>query len=188
MKTEALSIKDKKYLLKIARKSLEEELFHKSDDIQESVPESLLKVGVTFVTLRIDGELRGCVGGLIATQPLIDDVREHAKAAAFEDFRFPSLRREELAFIKIEISLLTEPIPLEYSTSDELLSLLRPRIDGVVLRYGNKRATFLPQVWETLPDPASFLCHLCQKMGVDPFLWKDRKLEVNIYQVEEFHE
>ena len=154
----------------------------------EDFPEKLRKPGVVFVTLTIDGNLRGCVGALEAYQPLITDVREHALAAAFQDFRFPPVRPEELDNIVIEISRLTTPQPLTYLNADDLLIKLRPGIDGVVLKDGIRRATFLPQVWEKLPSSEIFLDHLCQKMGAPSNLWRQKKLEVLVYQVEEFHE
>jgi uncharacterized protein len=154
----------------------------------QSLTSHLLENGVCFVTLSIDGELRGCVGGLEACQPLVDDVREHAVAAALQDFRFAPVCPEELSHIKLEISRLTLPLPLEYCQPEELLSKLRPGTDGVVLRDGARRATFLPQVWEKLPDAADFLDHLCYKLGGASNLWQKKHLDVLVYQVEEFHE
>lgn len=154
----------------------------------EQLPPVLREPGASFVTLTEDGELRGCIGALEAYQPLVEDVREHAVAAAQEDFRFYPVRPKEVAYIKIEISRLTQPQPLEYGSPEELPRLLRPGIDGVILRDGVRRATFLPQVWEKLPEPAAFLAHLCAKMGVSENAWRKRPLAVWIYQVEEFHE
>jgi AmmeMemoRadiSam system protein A len=154
----------------------------------DDYPQRLRQPGVTFVTLTIDGMLRGCVGALDAYQPLIEDVREHALAAALEDFRFPPVQPDELEKISIEISRLTTPRPLDYDDPDDLLNKLHPGVDGVVLKDGLRRATFLPQVWEKLPFPVTFLEHLCQKMGGPADLWRQRLLEVLIYQVEEFHE
>lgn len=144
--------------------------------------------GVVFVTLTRQGELRGCVGALEAYQPLVLDVCEHAAAAARRDFRFFPVLPEELPEIQIEISRLTAPQPLEYSQPQDLPDRLRPGVDGVVLVYQGRRATFLPQVWEKLPDPEEFLSHLCMKMGAAAELWRQTHLEVRIYQVEEFHE
>jgi AmmeMemoRadiSam system protein A len=109
-------------------------------------------------------------------------------AAALQDYRFPPVPLEELPEIEIEISRLTTPQPLEYADATDLVSALRPGVDGVTLRDGWRRATFLPQVWEKLPDPEMFLSHLCDKMGAAPDLWRRKKLDVSIYQVEEFHE
>ena len=123
-----------------------------------------------------------------AYQPLADDVREHAMAAALQDPRFPPVQPGELNGIRIEVSRLTEPVELEYSTAEELLVKLRPHVDGVILRDGFRRATFLPQVWEKIPDPADFLDNLCYKMGAEAGVWRRKHLTIQIYQVEEFHE
>jgi AmmeMemoRadiSam system protein A len=144
--------------------------------------------GASFVTLTVHGDLRGCIGALEPYQPLAEDVREHAVAAALEDYRFPHVQENELAKITIEVSRLTVPLPLEYRDPDDLLAKLRPGVDGVILRDGFRRATFLPQVWEKIPDKAAFLANLCYKMGAAPDTWKRKHMEVLIYQVEEFHE
>lgn len=145
--------------------------------------------GSCFVTLtEADGALRGCIGGLEAVRPLAMDVVEHAAAAAMEDYRFMPVRPEEVADLRIEISRLTSPRPLAYDRPEDLPGLLHPGVDGVVLRDGGRRATFLPQVWEKLPDPRAFLGHLCQKMGLPSDQWQRHKMQVEIYQVEEFHE
>ena len=115
-------------------------------------------------------------------------MREHAVAAALEDPRFPPVNAREVNRIKIEVSRLTRPVPLEYKDASDLLSKLRPHVDGVILRDAFRRATFLPQVWEKIPDPAEFLDNLCYKMGANPELWRKKHLDVLIYQVEEFHE
>lgn len=152
-----------------------------------SMPARLMEAGASFVTLTIDGGLRGCIGALEAYQPLAEDVREHAVAAALDDSRFAPVSEGELRAIRIEVSRLTRPIPLAYT--DDLLSKLRPGVDGVILRAGfGRRATFLPQVWEKIPDPAEFLSHLCAKMGVGENAWRTKHLDVSTYQVEEFHE
>ncbi len=185
-----LSKDERSLLLKMARQALEQavqgEIVEPLD--LETLPPSFQEDGATFVTLTIQDDLRGCIGALEAYQPLAEDVREHAIAAALQDFRFPPVEPSELSQIKIEISRLSRPQPLEYKTPEDLLKLLRPNIDGVILRDGFRRATFLPQVWEKISDPALFLSYLCQKMGSSPDAWKQKKLEVSIYQVEEFCE
>jgi AmmeMemoRadiSam system protein A len=155
---------------------------------RDKLPDALLQPGATFVTLTIQGDLRGCVGTLEPYQPLVDDVIEHAVAAATQDFRFPPLAPEELPRIHIEISRLTAPKDLDYDSPLDLLSRLHPNVDGVTIFDGWRRATFLPQVWEKLPDPIEFLDHLCYKMGAAPDLWRSQKLRVQTYQVEEFHD
>ena len=190
MIAENLTDEEKRTLLALAREAMEFGVRGQSLpplDIQTLTPR-LMENGVCFVTLTIDGELRGCIGGLEACQPLVDDVREHAIAAALQDFRFPAVCADELSHIKLEISRLTLPVVLEYASPEDLLSKLRPGIDGVVLRDGARRATFLPQVWEKLPEPTDFLAHLCYKLGAAPNLWQKKHLDVLVYQVEEFHE
>ena len=180
---EKLTSEDKKLLLELARQALSEGV--SGNRIQpldlEALPKTLRDPGATFVTLTKAGELRGCVGALEAYQPLAEDVREHVLAAAQQDYRFPPVLPEEVPELKIEISYLTAPKPLDYKDGGELLELLRPDIDGVILRDGPRRATFLPQVWEKLPDPAQFLDHLCSKMGIEANLWRYKKLKVYTY-------
>ena len=154
----------------------------------ELISEKLQKKGASFVTLTIEGDLRGCIGTLEAFQPLFRDVQDHALQAALEDYRFPPVTEEELPLISIEISRLTPPVPLPYKNPLDLPKLLKPNLDGVILKDGFRRATFLPQVWEQLPEAGMFLSHLCQKMGSAPDLWRRKVLEVFIYHVEEFSE
>lgn len=142
----------------------------------------------SFVTLTTGGALRGCIGGLYPTVPLAEDVQMHAYAAAREDPRFPPVQPEELAAIQIEISVLSAPEPLVYSSPDDLLRRLRPGIDGVIVQSGRKRATFLPQVWEKVPAPEAFLEFLCEKAALAPDAWRTGELEVFTYQVELFEE
>ena len=185
-----LSTEERSILLRLARQALENGVRRQPFGALDldALPVRLREPGASFVTLTERELLRGCVGSLEAYQPLAQDVREHAIAAALEDYRFPPVSPEEVAWIKIEISRLTAPVPLEYEKPEDLPKLLRPGIDGVVLRDGLRRATFLPQVWEKLPDPREFLGHLCMKMGVDANTWRYHKLQVYTYQVEEFHE
>ncbi|MEO8755635.1 MAG: AmmeMemoRadiSam system protein A, partial [Casimicrobiaceae bacterium] len=113
--------------------------------------------GATFVTLRRDGELRGCIGSVSAWRSLGDDVRANAIAAAFRDPRFEPLSMAEFATTAIEVSLLGPTEPLRVVDEDDALARLRPGVDGVILQCGRKRATFLPQVWEQLPEARDFL-------------------------------
>ncbi len=188
---DALTLEEKQQLLKLARRAVEaaaQGLPPPEIDPAQLTP-SLRAPGACFVTLtEADGELRGCIGTLEAYQSLAEDVREHAAAAATEDYRFQPVTPGEVDDLRIEISRLTAPQPLEYDTPEDLLARLRPGVDGVILRDGFHRATFLPQVWEKVPRPEEFLSHLCLKMGAPANLWRRKKLEVFTYQVEEFHE
>jgi len=152
------------------------------------LPLHLREAGASFVTLTAHGQLRGCIGVLEPYQSLAQDVREHAVAAALEDPRFPAVTQDELNRIQIEVSRLTRPIPLEYKDSEDLLQKLHPHVHGVILKDGFRRSTFLPQVWEKIPDPAEFLNNLCSKMGASSDLWRRKHLDVLVYQVEEFKE
>ena len=186
----SLNEDERRLLLILARQAIESALANRplTPLDRQSLPPVLLESGASFVTLTRGWDLRGCVGALEPYQPLVDDVREHAVAAALQDFRFLPVRPEELPHLKIEISRLTLPEDLEYSTPEDLLQKLRPNLDGVTIFDGRHRATFLPQVWEKLPDPVEFLEHLCLKMDASPDLWRRRNLRVQTYQVEEFHE
>ena len=185
-----LTTEEQQTLLRLARDAMERGVNgEKLSPLDESLlPPHLREQGSSFITLAIRGELRGCIGALEPYQSLVEDVREHAVAAALKDPRFPAVRKDELNGIRIEVSRLTRPVPLEYKDANELLSKIRPHVDGVILRDGYRRVTFLPQVWEKISDPAEFLSNLCYKMGVNENLWRSRHLEVFTYQVEEFHE
>ena len=188
---EKLTLEEQHILLRLAREAMERgvrgEALHSLD--LSSLPPSLREEGSSFVTITSRGQLRGCIGALEAHQPLAEDVREHAVAAALKDPRFPAVKEHELSDLRIEISRLTHPVPLEYKDANDLLSKLRPHVDGVILRDdSHQRVTFLPQVWEKIPNPAEFLNNLCYKMGVEPDLWRRTNLDVLTYQVEEFHE
>ncbi len=190
MTEDKLTDEEKQILLTLARQALEDGVrgLNLPPLDLRSLPPRLQAEGASFVTLTVHGNLRGCIGALEPYQPLAEDVREHAVAAALQDYRFPNVRPEELSQIKVEVSRLTPPVPLVYDSPEDLLSKLRPGVDGVVLRDGVRRATFLPQVWEKLPEPAKFLDNLCYKMGAAPDLWRKKHPDVLIYQVEEFHE
>ncbi len=185
-----LTESDRSFLLGLARQSIENCANGTSLPSLnlDALSPLLREQGACFVTLTYQGYLRGCVGALEPYQSLAEDVREHAVAAAFQDYRFPPIQDKEIKEIEIEISYLTRPKILNYENPADLLKLLRPNIDGVVVRDGMRRATFLPQVWEKIPDPEEFLEQLCMKMGAPADLWRRKKLDVLTYQVEEFHE
>lgn len=142
----------------------------------------------TFVTLKYAERLRGCIGSLSASAPIVSGVRENALNAAFRDPRFSPLKKDELADVRIEVSVLSEPVPLDYANAADLVTMLRPGIDGVIIKKGYASATFLPQVWEQLPQPESFLSHLCMKAGLPADQWRDGDLKVLVYQVQCFEE
>ncbi len=142
----------------------------------------------SFVTITIDGDkLRGCIGSLIAHRKLYLDVIHNAKSAAMHDPRFPPLTLKEFEHIKIEISLLTHPESISYDSPQTLKSKIRVGIDGVIIKNGTHQATFLPQVWEELPNFEVFFSHLCQKAGMSSDCLKNMP-EILVYQVEKYKE
>jgi len=144
----------------------------------------LLKKGAVFVTIKERGALRGCIGSLIAHRPLIDDLIENAKSAAFKDPRFMPLKRHEVDNINLEISILSPYKEVKYENVEELKKKIRPNIDGVVLKLNGYQATFLPQVWEELPTFEEFFAHLCIKAGINPKGCLDAHPQIYTYQVE----
>jgi AmmeMemoRadiSam system protein B/AmmeMemoRadiSam system protein A len=179
-------------LVQLARNTIQENLGVKAPvnpALASALKDEAFKAKTgTFVTLTIGKELRGCIGSLEGREPIIDGVKHNALNAAFHDPRFSPLSKKELDKTHIEVSILTEPAPLEYSNADNLLKKLRPGIDGVIIRYEYAGATFLPQVWEQLPKKDDFLSHLCMKAGLPSDAWKRSKLEVQTYQVQYFEE
>ncbi len=141
-----------------------------------------------FVTLTKKGNLRGCIGHIVPQEPLWKAVMDNAQSAAFRDGRFAPVTKEELKEIAIEISVLTVPRPLTFSSPDDLVKKLRPHVDGVVLRIGSRGATYLPQVWEQIPNVPTFLSSLALKAGCPADSWRGPGVEVQTYQVEPFHE
>ena len=143
--------------------------------------------GATFVTLTQNGALRGCIGSLEAHRALDQDVRANAVAAAFRDPRFPPLTLAELPRTRVEVSLLTAPQPMSFSDEADALRQLRPNVDGIIFSAGQKRSTFLPQVWEQLPDPRQFLAHLKQKAGLPADYWSP-EVHLQRYEVQKWKE
>ncbi|MEG3641038.1 AmmeMemoRadiSam system protein B [Magnetococcus sp. PR-3] len=143
--------------------------------------------GATFITLTKNGQLRGCIGSLQAHRTLADDLLANGVSAALKDPRFPAVTREELDDLRVEVSLLTEPVKLVYSDTQDLLHKLKPGVHGVILSMGMRRGTFLPQVWEQLPTTEQFLNHLCKKAGLDGQCWKNNP-EISVYTVEKVKE
>ena len=178
---------DRKQLLAVARESIRNGLDRgRPPGIDAGdYPESLRVPAATFVTLKDPKGLRGCIGRLEAARPLGEDVAENAFAAAFRDPRFPPLGETEWPELNIHISVLGDPEPLEVDSEEELLAALRPGEDGLIIEEGSRRATFLPSVWESLPDPGDFLRHLKAKAGFPPDYWS-RKLRISRYRSENF--
>lgn len=173
-------------LIALARQAIADQLDIKHDPI--SANNSWLKEpAATFVTLTQHGRLRGCIGSLEAYRPLIEDVQANAIAAAFHDSRFSSLSRNEYGSLKIELSLLSAMQEIEAKNEQLAMANIRPDIDGVVLQYRRYKATFLPQVWDQLPDPQQFMAHLKQKAGLASNFW-DPDIQLFTYQVDKFHE
>lgn len=133
----------------------------------------LAEPGATFVTLTQAGRLRGCIGTLEAHQSILIDVKRNACGAAFRDPRFPALSYRELGETAIHVSLLTPLEPMAFVDEADVLARLRPGVDGLVLEFGHYRATFLPQVWEQLPEPQSFLIQLKRKAGLPGDFWAE---------------
>ena len=189
-----LSEQQGKILLRIARGTISESLGAKIPVIEPGVlnaamTDKALQVHRgTFVTLTIDGNLRGCIGSLAAVESILEGVKRNAVNAAFNDPRFKLLTPEEFKNVAIEVSILSEPKPLQYTDSTNLASKLRVKVDGVIIRKGSASATFLPQVWAQLPHPELFLNHLCMKAGLSDNAWQIGQLEVLTYQVQYFEE
>ena len=180
----------KKFLLDLARRAIENRLYTgKTLRIDEDEVDTELKEdrGV-FVTLTINGNLKGCIGHIIPVQPLYEDVIENAISAAFNDPRFNPLSKDALDQIKIEISVLSLPKKLDYNDSRNLLEKLTPLKDGVIIKKDYQQATYLPQVWEDLSDKSLFLTSLCSKAGLHSDEWKKGELEIETYTVEKFEE
>jgi AmmeMemoRadiSam system protein A len=186
----ALSLADRQTLLSLARETIAQVFADQTRPAVDpaNLSEELQRPGASFVTLTLGGQLRGCIGSIEPRRPLALDVQENAIGAAFRDPRFPPLSEEELSFVQIEISALTPPKPLDYSGPEDLLGKLRPHVDGVIIQRGWQRATFLPQVWEKLPNPRQFLGSLCMKAGLPQNDYTRPGLEVLTYQVEKFEE
>jgi AmmeMemoRadiSam system protein A len=191
---QALSAKQGQCLVRLARLTLAHRLHQTVATDEAHSLETALQAPIfacrcgTFVTLKKSGTLRGCIGTLAADAPLAENVRRNALNAAFQDPRFPPLTPEEFHQIDIEVSILTPPAPLTYTDAERLLDMLRPGIDGVILRKGGASATFLPQVWQQLPRREDFLLHLCLKAGLPAQAWRDGDLQIETYQVQYFEE
>lgn len=183
----SLSAEQRQTLLQVARRSIAHGLAQGvplTVDPTEFDP-ALQAVRASFVTLERHGDLRGCIGHLEAEQALVADVAENAFSAAFRDPRFPPLSASELPELSVHISVLTPAEPLQFKDEADLLAQLHPGEDGLILTDGPNRGTFLPSVWESLPDPADFFRQLKRKAGLTTDHWS-RSLRVSRYRTESF--
>jgi AmmeMemoRadiSam system protein A len=162
----------KRQLLELAGASIRKGLCGESLTIRQAdYPEPLRAPRATFVTLRVDAGLRGCIGTIEARRPLVEDIVANARAAAFEDPRFPALTWPEFGRLDIHISVLSIPEPMQFDSEEDLLRQLRPHVDGLIIEEGFQRGTFLPSVWEQLPEPREFLRNLKCKAGLPADYW-----------------
>jgi AmmeMemoRadiSam system protein A len=187
--TGTLGAADRRRLLALARESIAHGLAHGRPCpvvLTDEAP-PLREPRASFVTLELGGGLRGCIGHLESVAPLAEDVAENAFAAAFNDPRFPPLSADELPRLQLEISVLTPPEPIRFTTEAELLAAIEPGRDGLILSDGPRRGTFLPSVWAQLPRREDFLRHLKQKAGLSGDYWSDQ-IKVLRYHTESFGE
>lgn len=172
-------------LLKVARNAIANHLGE--PEKPHAIHPWMHEPGACFVTLTQQGSLRGCIGSLEAHRPLVEDVRANAVAAAVRDPRFAPMQAEELPRTRIEVSWLSPAEPIMFESETHVLAQLRPGIDGVILEYGHARGTFLPQVWESLPQPAEFLSHLKRKAGLPVSFWHE-DIRLSRYTVSKWKE
>ena len=182
-----LPFADRRMLLGLAANSIRHGLEHgRARPVQPGdYPERLREKRATFVTLKIADQLRGCIGSLVASRALVEDVAYNAYAAAFADKRFNPVTSEEVPNLDISISVLSIPQPLSVSSEADLIAKLRPGLDGIILEEGDQRGTFLPAVWESLPSPGDFLRQLKHKAGMPADYWSNR-IRVKRYTTESF--
>lgn len=175
-------------LLELARESIAHGLAHNRPVKPDpgNFPQALHEPGAAFVTLQINGQLRGCIGSLEAHQPLLDDIADNAYAAAFRDPRFSPMSERELPKLDIAISILSKPQPMSFDSEQDLLSQLQPGIDGLILESAGRRGTYLPSVWESLTTPEDFFNSLKTKAGLPADYWAD-DMQVWCYQTESLH-
>lgn len=189
---EYLTEEQGRQLLRLARRTIADKLSepttrNENEKDEHQDPALLAQCG-TFVTLKVGGQLRGCIGNLEPVSSIYEGIQRNALNAAFHDSRFTKLTADELEKVHIDISILTRPLPLIYRDGEDLVTRLRPGVDGVILGLGHYSATFLPQVWEQLPRVEDFLGHLCRKAGLSPTAWRDSHPEVATYQIQCFEE
>ena len=172
-------------ILIVARNSISEKFGLETQNV--TINKDWLKKGASFVTLTRNNKLRGCIGSLNASRPLLTDIKYNAKHAAFNDPRFPALELKELPLIKIEVSVLSDLKELIFTTEDELIKQIIPKKMGLVLEYDLHRGTFLPQVWDVLPDKNEFLNNLKLKAGLNKNFYSSQ-MNFFYYEVEQCQE
>jgi AmmeMemoRadiSam system protein A len=183
-----LTTTEREFLLNLARESITAQATgqHEPAINEASLPASLSVPRGCFVTLTQQGDLRGCIGNIHPREPLFRAVMENARGAAFRDSRFAPVDEGEVPGLEIEISVLSTPVPLEFTSPESLLGKLRPGVDGVVLKIEGRTATFLPQVWRKFPEPERFLDLLAEKARLSADSWRAPEAVVLTYQVESF--
>ena len=184
---QGLDLESRRHLLGIAARSIRHGLEHgKACDVDlGTLPPALGERRASFVTLESDGRLRGCIGSLEATRPLAADIAHNAHGAAFADPRFPPVKEDEVEGLHVKISVLSPAIPMQVESAADLVASLRPGVDGLIIRDGDKRATFLPSVWTGIPEPERFVRALAKKAGLPADHWSDT-VRVWRYTTEEF--
>ena len=189
MTIQQIPAQDVAALIEVARASISHGLAHRRALTVDPADfgEVLARPGASFITLKIEDQLRGCIGRMEPNSPLVCSVAHNAYAAAFEDPRFDPLTETEFARIDVHISVLSEPTVMTFNDEDDLLRQLRPGVDGLVLEAGRCRGTFLPAVWQALPKPQQFLNQLKVKAGLHPDAWPNdaRVLRYTCESIEE---
>lgn len=181
-----LSGSDKNFMLSLARDALNRAVKGEEPPSPKDIPDVAKELCGCFVTLTKKGNLRGCIGYIEGIKPLYQAIIDNAKNAALGDPRFPNVAPDELDDIKVEASVLTKPEPFEYSNPKDLLNKINANVDGIIFTKNMRQSTFLPQVWEQLPDKETFLGHLAMKAGLDRDDWKDAQYKK--YQAIHFEE
>lgn len=174
-------------LLPIARATIDQRLGGNSAALNTALPAWVNQKGASFVTLTQSGQLRGCIGTLEPYRSLLEDVKENAVSAATRDPRFQRMHHDELAYTDIELSVLSPLEAMAFNSEKNALAQLRPGVDGIIFEWHGRRSTFLPQVWEQLPNPAEFMGHLKMKAGLPSNFWAE---DVNLarYTVSKWRE
>lgn len=181
----SLNEQDRQVLLALAHRAIASSVHGFGEpevDAAQMPPFAALPWGC-FVTVRVEGELRGCIGSVLPRLPLYRAVSRHAIQAACEDRRFAPIRCDELEVLHVEISVLSVPGKLPASTPKEVLLHLRPGLDGVLLVHGQRSATYLPQVWKNITEPREFMESLSRKAGLGPDAWRDPEATISLYEV-----